>query len=68
MIIETFKVKIGPIYVSKDYYNFDYWLYRNGKQINYGNHDGSHSRNSSTMRSILKRGYAVELILSKYYA
>ena len=72
---KTVKVKIGPIYVSKisgdsrGYYNFDYWIYENGKMMDYGNYDGSFTiRTAEAFRKVLKRGYAFHLILGKYYA
>ncbi len=69
------KVEIGPIYASKiqgdsrGYYNFDWWIYENGKLADYGNCDGSftNGKTANAQRKMLQRGEAVRIVLGNYY-
>lgn len=69
----TFKVKIGPIFVSKPsgdwrgYYSFDFWLYEDGKLKEWGNYDSTYTVSAEAIRKSLKRGYAHVLVLQRYY-
>lgn len=73
--ILNIKVKIGPVYVSKmkgesrGYYNFDWWIYEDGKLADYGNYDGSftNGKTANAWRKVLQRGGAFRIALGNYY-
>ena len=77
---KTYKVKISYVYVSKisgdprGSYSFDFHLYENGKLKEWGNLDGTFTNpdymkpgGTDAFRKLLKRGYAHQLVLQKYY-
>lgn len=72
-ITKTYKVVIKHIYVAKaswesrGLWSFDFWLYENGKLKEWGNLDSTFTTNKHAMRSALKRGYAHQLVLQRYY-
>lgn len=64
-----YRVKIGPVYVSKvGYYSFDFFLYVNGKLREWGNLDGDFSgQTAEAFRHVLKRGWAYQLVLQRFF-
>ena len=66
-IKEKFEVEIDNIKVTRGMFYFDYVIRQNGKWIKDDTYSSSHSRHPSTMRSALKRGFAIELAFQGLY-
>lgn len=58
IVVETKNIKVG-----KNFYSFDFKVWRNGKLIRKGSYDSGHSRAPQTIRRYLNRGGATELVL-----
>lgn len=74
-IIQSFRVKVNYIYVSKirgdnrGNYNFDYYIYSGKKKLDYGNLDGTFTgRSASAFRKCLNRGYAIHLVMQRHFS
>lgn len=65
IITENFKVSVWNITVGKRYFSFEWRAWRNGKLLDEGKYDTSHSRSPAFMRKILRNGHAVEIVLER---
>ncbi len=64
-----YEIEINDITVSKNgWFMFDYKLTIDGKLTQQGNYDGSYSsQTAETFRKVLKRGWANQLVLQRYF-
>jgi hypothetical protein len=75
-MIEFIRVEVTNISVGRRFFSFDYRVHRNKKLLTTDGHcvndqwdhyDSSHSRSHTTMRKLLKSGYATELVLQRLF-
>jgi len=59
------QIDIDNIKVGRRYYSFDYKFWNNGKLIEEGSYDRSHSRSPNSIRKWLKDHWAYEIVLEK---
>lgn len=63
---ETVEVETTNFLVTKDYYSFDFKIWRNGNPVNEGNIMSMHSRTDPTIRKYLEKKNIITKIIFCY--